>query len=96
MSSFKEHCDVSKRLFGEEFKEVHIWLDEFFILKGPAHRQIRHHREGVEEVRAKWGDRAAVAAALHVSMDLFNCPIPSKIDYIGGDGCWPVGRDWNS
>jgi DNA-binding GntR family transcriptional regulator len=86
MPSFKQHCDASRSLFGEEFQDVHLWLDAFFRAYGPKHRQFRHHKEGIEEVRAKWGDRAAEAAELHITMDLFNLPIPSKSDYIGGDG----------
>ena len=95
MPSFQQHCAASREVLGEEFREVHLWLDEFFKLKGPAHRQMRHHKEGIEEIRAKWGDKAAEAAELHISMDFFNGPIPSRIDYIGGNGCWPVGIEWN-
>lgn len=96
MAHFQKHCRSCHDLLGDEFKYVHLWLDEFFALKGPAHRKIRHHKEGIEECRNKWGDRAAEAAELHITEDIFGLPIPSQTDYIGGDGCWPVGDKWNS
>ena len=36
---------------------------------GPAHWKGRHHQEGVEEVRQRWGDRAAKAAKTHIRKD---------------------------
>ena len=30
---------------------------------------MRDHREGIEEVRAKWGDEAAEAAEIHILKD---------------------------
>jgi hypothetical protein len=59
------------RLFGEPFEEVHLWLDEFFATPlGARHRRKRHHLKGVEEVRRRWGDKAADVARQHVISDL--------------------------
>ena len=95
MPSYDEHCKASKSLLGEDFGYVHKFLDEFFLSMGPKHRKFRHHNQGIEQVREKWGDRAAEAAELHITMDLCNLPVPDEIDYIGGTGCWPVGKNWN-
>lgn len=69
MASFEEHCSDCKLELGEDFAEVHYWLDEFFPEVGPSHRDIRHHNAGVETVRKKWGDRAAKAAEIHIRKD---------------------------
>jgi hypothetical protein len=68
---FQEHCDESSRLFGEPFKQVHQWLDEFFATPlGARHRRKRHHLAGIEEVRRRWGDQAAEVAKRHIISDL--------------------------
>jgi DNA-binding GntR family transcriptional regulator len=51
---------------------VHLWLDE---MAGKApwgmwHRRVRHHAAGIEEVRHRWGDKAAAAARQHIEADL--------------------------
>jgi len=77
---FEQHCEMCQRDLGAPFKEVNRWLDELaWVDRGawapkafdPAHRRFRHHRVGVETVRAKWGDQAARAAELHIMADLF-------------------------
>ena len=78
---FEQHCAICATILGEPFEEVNRWLDELawvesgaWVMDGkqfdPTHRQHRHHREGIEQVRARWGDRAARAAVLHVMLDL--------------------------
>ena len=69
MPKFEKHCQDCMEKYGESFAEVHKWLDEFFEEKGPKHRDIRHHEMGVEEIRKKWGDKAAEAAILHIKAD---------------------------
>ncbi|HUS50725.1 MAG TPA: hypothetical protein VMZ91_11210 [Candidatus Paceibacterota bacterium] len=69
MPTFEKHCEECLIKLGSEFKEVHLWLDEFFKDQGPKHRNIRHHENGVEEVREKWGEKAAEAAILHIKAD---------------------------
>ena len=54
---------------GEEFRYVHEWLDELFKYVGPDHRTYRHNHREIEEVRRKWGDRAVMAASLHIRRD---------------------------
>lgn len=45
---------------------------------------MRHHRQGIEEVRRLWGDRAALAAEIHIRQDL-------KME--GWPEDWPIPRD---
>jgi hypothetical protein len=69
---------MSIKAFGQPYTEVHLWLDEFFASLGARHRRKRHHLKGIEEVRRRWGDRAADAAKQHI------------IDDLKGEG-WKVG-----
>ena len=71
MAWYKEHCADCLKELGNDWSVVHRWLDELFIMLGEKHRDVRHHRKGIEEVRKKWGDEAARAAEIHISRDFF-------------------------
>ena len=72
MSSFKEHCEESERLFGQPFPKVHKWLDEFAGTEryGMRHRRLRHHLAGIREAEELFGPEAAPAARQHIVTDL--------------------------
>lgn len=71
MSDWKEHAKDCKAQLGNDWIVVHRWLDEYAGIYWPwkGHRVHRHHKEGVEECRAKWGDEAAKAAIIHILKD---------------------------
>ncbi len=69
MASIQEHCEDCRRELGEDFRQVHEWMDALFSALGPKHRNARHHAGGVEQVRRMWGDRAARAAEIHICRD---------------------------
>ena len=71
MASLEQHCQDCKEQLGEEFREVHIWLDEFFAqMPGNyRHRSFRHNTVGVSEAFAKWGVKGAKAAEIHIHRD---------------------------
>ena len=75
--SIREHERRSIEFFGEPFSEVHLWLDEFslFVIN---HRPYRHNLRGVEFVRGKWGDKAALAAEQHIKDD-------GEFEIVGGE-----------
>ena len=83
-------------LLGEPFSEVHLWLDKFFGQEpyGTRHRHLRHHREGIEQVRNMWGDKSALAAEIHVRMDLesehwpSDKPVPMNGEEYQKAGLW--------
>jgi len=84
MSSIEQHCADCKKQKIKPWKKVHVWLDEFAAIKGvPQHRRVRHHKEGVEEIRKMWGDEAAQAAEIHIRRDLFfwGNEIPTQSEY---------------
>ena len=71
---FENHCQRTLLVLGHEMPHVHEWMDEEAWTTGgfnPHHRRVRHHRQGIEQVRARWGDEAAKAAERHVLDDLF-------------------------
>ena len=71
MAHWKEHVKDCEEQLGKGWDTVHHWLDEFAKIYWPwmGHRVHRHHKEGVEEVRQKWGDEAAKAAEIHILKD---------------------------
>jgi hypothetical protein len=69
MSNLRIHCEDCLKELGEEFRFVHEWLDELFKYSGPDHRDYRHNHQGIEEIRRRWGDRAARAAEIHITRD---------------------------
>ena len=73
MASYIEHCKECKEKLGDDFGKVHKWLDEYFAVLhfNVKHRDVRHHEEGIEEVRKMWGDEAASAARLHIARDFY-------------------------
>ena len=77
MASHDEHCADCVRELGQGFSWIHIWLDQYFDDMGTRHRAIRHHLEGIEEVRSKWGGDAALAAEIHIRRD-FDGRVPSR------------------
>ena len=86
MGSRKEHCRKCKQDLGEEFDDVHRWLDGYASkwVEGVHyidvnHRRKRHHDDGVEEVRKLFGEKAAMAAKHHIIMDFGR--VPKKSDY---------------
>jgi len=76
------HCKETLKKLGKEFRYVHEWIDGMVLMHGPMHRRIRHHKEGIEEIRELFGNEAAEAAELHVLADCGH--IPSKKDYDTG------------
>lgn len=87
MSSHADHCKDCKARLGQEYAQVHHWLDELFRYFGGAHRAYRHHTEGVEACRKAWGDGAAEAAKIHILADFPNLTeVPKPEDYKNG---WP-------
>jgi len=72
MPSYESHCHESLVLFGEEFKDVHLWLDEYAGTPeyGYRHRHKRHHLAGVAEVSKLFGEKAVLAACHHIISDL--------------------------
>ena len=75
MPRFEQHCADCLLKLGEEYKKVHLWLDEkakeYPIWQyGAYHRVFRHNKKGINVVRKMWGEGAARAAELHIIFDM--------------------------
>jgi hypothetical protein len=75
MARFEKHCQDCIKELGKDYAEIHLWLDEFakkypVAQYGVYHRGFRHNKDGVELVRAAWGDKAARAAEIHILEDM--------------------------
>jgi hypothetical protein len=74
MAWIETHCKDCINIFGKGYKKVHEWLDAYAKKFNPYthleyHRQFRHHEEGIEEIKRKWGFYAGQAAKLHIIRD---------------------------
>jgi len=65
------HCKISKTRTGNEFKELHEWMDEPKAYLGYNHRIERHSfHEGYKEfIEKKWGSKAVVEWLFHIAID---------------------------
>ena len=96
MPEIEIHIHYCQMKLGKGFTKVHLWLDEFCGKEpwGTRHRHLRHHQEGIEEVRQKWGEHAARAAEFHIRQDLeledwpSDDPIPANSDEYRKSGLW--------
>jgi len=88
MGSRKEHCEDCLMKMGEAYDKVHRWIDGKAWVKGKLninHRRYRHHDEGIEEVRKKWGDNSAEAARLHIMLDFGRVPTRKEVEDVFPD-----------
>lgn len=79
MASLAQHNADCRRFLGNDHDQVNRWMDEYFAIYGPSHRKVRHHREGVEEARHRFGTEGALAASVHILRDCRH--IPRQSDY---------------
>jgi hypothetical protein len=84
MATFEEHCRETEEKMGERYEQVHKWLDELQPVLGPQHRSVRHNERGVQYVRKTWGERAAIAARIHIARDEDS----HVIEDVGGAKLW--------
>ncbi|MFQ6759457.1 hypothetical protein MWR57_12730 [Desulfovibrionaceae bacterium CB1MN] len=70
MPDLTQHSATCQKLLGKAFKEVHAFLDHFFPQYGMNHRQILHHRLGIDLTAAQFGEETRIAAELHIIDDL--------------------------
>lgn len=74
MAHIDVHCKDCKRLIGNHFNDVHMWIDhmagDFPIqLFQDYHRSFRHNSYGLSVVRSKFGPKAELAAKIHLVRD---------------------------
>lgn len=89
MSYVEVHCKDCLALLGEEFREVHRWLDSYAKDFPPPvfydyHRTLLHNSYGLEIIRTRWGEKAYEAGKLHLARDYDDCApierLPQLVD----------------
>ncbi len=73
MPDFKTHCAISLKRTGDDFAELHKWIDDSHALEelGPDHRIIRHclKEEDKDMIKRKWGEKAVIEWLFHIVLD---------------------------
>lgn len=95
MASLDQHIRDCTEFLEDGCVAVNRWIDEWFSTMGPAHRKVRHHKEGIEEAKRLFGDIGGLAAAVHILRDCRHIPRRSDyedgvVDILGLKKDWPV------
>lgn len=71
MPDLETHCKISKIRTGEEFRELHVWMDEATKSLKHNHRLERHFftQEYKDFIKEKWGGKAVVEWLFHIAID---------------------------
>lgn len=82
----EKHCRISEKLFGTDGKAYHQWIDQYSKYHGYAHRDILHHKEGVEIGVQVFGEVARPHLEQHVMDDLCVDQVPTIMEWRGSKG----------
>lgn len=67
----EDHMESTLMKIGEEHKDVHQALDDYFFeFRSSLHWVILHHQLGIEKMVERFGGRARRAAEIHIEDDL--------------------------
>ncbi len=78
MPSYKTHCAISKKRTGNDFGELHRWIDRSTRRLGVAHRRRRHYynEEDKNTIKEYWdskeeglGEKAVIEWLFHIALD---------------------------
>lgn len=78
MPSFKTHCAISKKRTGNDFAELHRWIDEPTKRLGHDHRMKRHYfnEDDKNTIKRYWdakreglGEKAVIEWLFHIALD---------------------------
>lgn len=71
MPNLEIHCIISRLRTGQEYKELHQWMDEGTKFLKHNHRLERHFytEEYKDFITEKWGKKAVVEWLFHIALD---------------------------
>lgn len=71
MPDIDTHCKISKKRAGNDFRELHEWIDEPQKYIGFNHRIERHAytTDYAKFIESRWGKRAVVEWLFHIAID---------------------------
>lgn len=73
MPDVKIHCAISLKRTGDDFAELHEWIDDSQALEefGSDHRRKRHFftEEDKNTIKGCWGEKAVIEWLFHIAID---------------------------
>jgi len=75
------HRKVSKEHLGDEYYDVHRFLDQY-MLKSKKYRLLFHHKEGLDFIEKLFGKKVRKAAEFHVKVDFGKIPTIKELGKI--------------
>jgi len=100
MPSLRTHCAISKKRTGNDFAELHRWIDEPTGELGPDHRIERHHYNEKDKntIKRYWdskreglGEKAVIEWLFHIALDnLYTAFKMSKQSFSYGDKTYNI------
>jgi len=71
MPPLKTHCAISMKRTGNNFAELHRWIDEPTRNLGHEHRIERHHfnENDKNTIKERWGEKAVIEWLFHIAID---------------------------
>ena len=100
MPSFKVHCAISKKRTGNDFADLHKWIDAPTKTLGAGHRVERHYFNYHDKNRIKkyWdkigeglGEKAVIEWLFHIALDNLQTAFKmSKQDFSYGEKTYNV------
>jgi len=71
MPDINTHCSFSFKRTGDEFRDLHTWMDSKFLrfCFKEKHRAFRHSDRYIPEVIKKFGKDAVPEFLMHISAD---------------------------
>jgi len=93
MPSFRTHCAISMKRTGNDFAELHRWIDEPTRELGPDHRIERHHfnEDDKNTIKGHWGEKAFIEWLFHIALDnLYTAFKMSRQSFSYGDKTYNI------
>lgn len=71
MPPFGTHCAISQKRTGNDFAELHRWIDEPTKELGLDHRIKRHYYNESDKntIKGYWGEKAVIEWLFHIAID---------------------------
>lgn len=82
------HCALSKKRTGQDYKELHKWIDDGCGIRGKDHRNSKRHtynEETLRDIKKLFGDEAVGEWLFHIAIDYLDTMMYNKWNYQGGD-----------
>jgi len=83
MPWIKAHCADCENLLGNDYRDVHEFLDQYAKIFDVSifteyHRSFLHNRAGLAAIISRWGLEAGIAGIIHLSRDYHELRMDDK------------------